>query len=45
MLVAALRSARGARLSALGVLYVGLPAIALIWLRGDAPYGLPAVLF
>lgn len=35
---------RGARLSALGVLYVGLPAIALLWLRVDAPYGFVAVL-
>ncbi len=36
---------RGARLSALGVFYVGLPAIALLWLRGDEPYGFLAVLF
>ncbi|HEY8246776.1 MAG TPA: phosphatidate cytidylyltransferase [Hyphomicrobium sp.] len=36
---------RGARLSALGVLYVGLPAIALLWLRGDEPFGFTAVLF
>ncbi len=34
----------GARLSALGVFYVGLPAISLIWLRSDAPYGFAAVL-
>jgi phosphatidate cytidylyltransferase len=34
----------GARLSALGVFYVGLPAIALIWLRQDEPYGFAAVL-
>lgn len=32
-------------LSALGVLYTGLPAVSLIWLRGDEPYGLTAVLF
>jgi phosphatidate cytidylyltransferase len=35
----------GARLSALGVFYVGLPAIALLWMRGDEPYGFTAVLF
>ena len=35
---------RGARLSALGVFYVGLPAVSLLWLRGDAPYGFLAVL-
>lgn len=36
---------RGARLSALGVFYVGLPAIALLWMRGNEPYGFTAVLF
>lgn len=36
---------RRARLSALGVFYVGLPTIALLWLRGDEPYGFMAVLF
>jgi phosphatidate cytidylyltransferase len=36
---------RGARLSALGVLYVGLPSISLLWLRMSEPYGLAAVLF
>jgi phosphatidate cytidylyltransferase len=36
---------RGARLSALGVFYVGLPSIALLWMRGDEPYGFTAVLF
>lgn len=35
---------RGARLSALGVFYVGLPAVALLWLRADEPYGFPALL-
>jgi phosphatidate cytidylyltransferase len=35
---------RGARLSALGVFYVGLPALSLIWLRSDEPYGFAAVL-
>lgn len=36
---------RGARLSALGVFYAGLPALSLLWLRLDEPYGLAAVLF
>lgn len=36
---------RGARLSALGVLYVGLPAVALLWLRSDVTFGFLAVLF
>lgn len=36
---------RGARLSALGVFYVGLPAVALLWLRSDEPYGFTVVLF
>lgn len=44
--VAALRFGETARLSALGVLYVGLPAVALITLRsGGEPYGLLSVLF
>jgi phosphatidate cytidylyltransferase len=34
---------RGARLSALGVFYVGLPAISLLWLRSSEPYGFAAV--
>ncbi len=34
-----------ARLSAFGVLYVGLPAIILIWLRASEPYGFIAVLY
>lgn len=32
-------------LSALGVAYVGLPVIALIWLRGADPFGALAILF
>ena len=32
-------------LSAMGVLYTGLPAVALIWIREDAPNGLRAILF
>jgi phosphatidate cytidylyltransferase len=35
---------RGARLSALGVFYVGLPAISLLWLRSSEPFGFAAVL-
>lgn len=35
---------RGARLSALGVFYVGLPSVSLLWLRMSEPYGLAAVL-
>jgi phosphatidate cytidylyltransferase len=31
--------------SAAGVLYCGLPAVALLWLRGDEPMGFLAVLF
>jgi phosphatidate cytidylyltransferase len=31
--------------SAGGVYYAGLPAIALIWIRGDESYGLPAILY
>lgn len=33
------------RISALGVLYAGLPAVALIWFRASTPHGLTAVLF
>ena len=31
--------------AALGVLYAGLPAVTLIWLRSDATYGLRAAVF
>jgi phosphatidate cytidylyltransferase len=34
-----------AALSGLGVLYIGLPAIGLIWLRSDPDYGVAAVLY
>lgn len=34
-----------APISALGVAYVGLPAIALVWLRGADAYGAAAILF
>src|SRR5262245_47647300 len=36
---------RHSAFSALGVLYAGLPAVALIWLRSDAALGLRAVIF
>lgn len=36
---------RNSLFSALGVLYAGVPAVALIWLRSDAPMGLIAVVF
>jgi phosphatidate cytidylyltransferase len=36
---------RRARLSALGVFYVGLATVALLWLRSDEPFGFTAVLF
>jgi phosphatidate cytidylyltransferase len=45
LIVLALRFGERARLSALGVLYVGVPCIGLLWLRGDEPYGFKAVLF
>jgi phosphatidate cytidylyltransferase len=44
-IVIGLRFGEKARLSAIGVLYVGLPAVALIALRSSEPYGFPAVLF
>jgi phosphatidate cytidylyltransferase len=36
---------RNSHFAALGVLYAGLPAVALIWLRSDEPFGLRAVIF
>jgi phosphatidate cytidylyltransferase len=46
LVVSVLRFGEKARLSAIGVLYVGLPAVSLISLRGGyEPYGLLAVLF
>lgn len=36
---------RNSAFAALGVLYAGLPAVALIWLRFDDPFGLRAVVF
>ena len=43
--VALLCRPRQPLLSGLGVVYVGLPAMALIWLRNDAAYGQLAILF
>jgi len=40
-----LKFGQGSFFSALGVFYVGLPALALLWLRGDEPNGFAAVLF
>lgn len=45
ILILVTRFGAHARLSALGVMYVGLPALALTWLRSDEPYGALAVLF
>jgi phosphatidate cytidylyltransferase len=45
ILVTLLCIGRSPGLSALGVGFAGLPAVALIWLRADEPYGLWAVLF
>lgn len=36
---------RNSLLAAMGVLYAGLPAVSLIWLRSDDPFGLRAVVF
>lgn len=45
ILVLLLRFSEGGRLSALGVPYVGVPAVSLLWIRADASYGFVAVLF
>ena len=45
LIVLALRFGERDRLSAWGVLYVGIPCVALLWLRGDEPFGFRAVLF
>lgn len=38
-------SAQHAAVSACGVVYIGLPAIAMIWMRGDDGYGALAIMF
>jgi len=45
VLVFLLTSGRHRWLSAFGVLYVGVPSIALIWFRSDEPHGFLAVLY
>ncbi|MGB3720759.1 MAG: phosphatidate cytidylyltransferase [Hyphomicrobiaceae bacterium] len=45
ILVGLLRFSEGGRLSALGVPYVGIPAVSLLWIRADVSYGFLAVLF
>ncbi len=45
IIIMAVAFGHGGRLSVLGVFYVGLPAIALVWLRASEPYGFAAVLF
>jgi phosphatidate cytidylyltransferase len=45
IIVAALEFGARPILSAAGVLYAGLAAVALIWLRGSEPMGFEAVLF
>jgi phosphatidate cytidylyltransferase len=45
IIVVPIRLGHGARLSALGVLYTGIPAVVLIWLRAAEPLGLAAILF
>lgn len=45
ILVLLLRFSERGRLSALGVPYVGIPAVSLLWIRSDPAYGFLAVLF
>lgn len=44
-LVFLLSIGRHGRLSGLGVIYVGLPVLALLWIRADEPLGFAATLF
>ncbi len=39
------REAKSLGISLLGVPYIGLPVIAMIWLRSDADYGFAAILY
>lgn len=43
--VAALTQGERPLLSALGVAYVGLPAVAMVWLRADETHGFVAIVF
>lgn len=45
ILVLLLQFGRQGRLSGAGVLYVGVPAVSLLWIRSDEPFGFAAVLF
>lgn len=45
VLVLLLQFGANGRVSALGVPYVGVPAVALLWFRSDEPFGFAAVLF
>lgn len=45
LLVLGSRRRSDAVMSALGVVYVGLPAVSLVWLRGGDAYGGAAILF
>ncbi len=45
IIVLALEFGSHPMLSGAGVLYAGLPAVALLWLRGNEPFGFHAVLF
>jgi phosphatidate cytidylyltransferase len=45
ILAALLSLGRNSFLSAAGVFYAGFPAVAAIWLRSDAAFGLQAVIF
>jgi phosphatidate cytidylyltransferase len=45
IIVLALEFGAHPALSAAGVIYAGLPSVALLWLRGSEPHGFHAVLF
>ncbi len=45
IIVGVLNSGQGGAISGLGVLYVGVPALALVWTRLDDGFGFLAVLF
>jgi len=45
ILVLLLQFGRQGRLSGAGVAYVGVPAVSLLWIRSDEPFGFAAVLF
>jgi len=45
ILVLLLQFGHQGRLSGLGVAYVGIPAVSLLWIRSSEPFGFAAVLF